>query len=105
MTKQDFILCCSLFEKCFKGKSSRDILDVENLIEYKLEQPIFKFSIQLKFGTYTKSNNTNIPRFCCILYYHNKALYLNGYSVPEKYTFKHIKDFLNCFKIHLEDIV
>ena len=41
MTKQDFILCCSLFEKCFKGKSLRDILDVENLIEYKLEQPIF----------------------------------------------------------------
>ena len=40
MTKNEFILCCSLFEKYFKGKSLKEILNDENLVEYKLEQPI-----------------------------------------------------------------
>ena len=107
MTKNEFILCCSLFEKYFKGKSLKEILNDKNLVEYKLEHPIFDFSNHLRFGTYNcESDNAFLRRNVdCIMYFSNGILELNGYNGSENSNIDSVKDFLKLFKIQLEDIV
>ena len=107
MTKNEFILCCSLFEKYFKGKSLKEILNDENLVEYKLEQPRFDFSGHLRFGTYNcESDNAFLRRNVdCIMFFNDGILELNEYSNSENNSIRSVKDFLKLFKIPLEDIV
>lgn len=110
MTKQEFILCCSLFEKYFKGKSLKDILNDDGFVEYKLEQPIYDFSDQPRFGTYNcESNNASLRRLRrnvdCIMFFRNGILKLNEYGNSENSSHKTIDGFLNLFNIPFEDII
>lgn len=86
MTKNEFKLCCSLFEKYYKGRTLKEILKKECFVSYKIDECVF--------------NDAQ-----CILYYHRKSLCFNGFDVPEEYSFNQINDFLNYFNIPLEDIV
>lgn len=107
MTKQEFIMCCSLFEKYFKGKSLKDILNNENLVEYKLEQPIYDFSDHPRFGTYnSESENASLRRNNdCIMYFDDGFLELNAYRYFEDTRIKTVEEFLNLFNIPFEDII
>ena len=107
MTKNEFVLCCSLFEKYFKGKSLKEILNDENLVEYKLEQPIYDFSYHPRFGTYNcESENTSLRRNTdCIMYFYNGFLELNAYGNFEDTRIKTVEEFLKLFKIPLGDVV
>ena len=107
MTKNEFVLCCSLFEKYFKGKSLKEILNDENFVEYKLEQPIYDFITDPRFGTYnSESENASLRRNNdCILYFDDGYLELNAYRNFEDTRIKTVEEFLKLFKIPLEDVV
>ena len=107
MTKNEFKLCCSLFGKYYKGRTLKEILKKECFVYYKIDECVFNDTgiNTVRFGNYGKNVITNKLEFQCILYYLRKSLCFNGFDVPEEYSFKRMKDFLNYFKIPLEDIV
>ena len=106
MTKREFILCCSLFEKYFKGKSLKEILNDKKLVEYKLEHPKFDFSSYPRFGSNDfETDDTYLGIDSCIMYLINGIMELNRYRNSKNMFIGSVEDFLKLFKIPLEDIV
>lgn len=87
MTFNEFLMCCALFCKTFEGKKVGDIVKdcydtdrqyiIRNIVDKYLKCYIFEF-VDKKLMIYVKGSNV---------------------------YFKSTKDFLNHFKIPLEDIV
>lgn len=99
MTYNEFKFCCSVFFKKYENLTMDDIIKDNNIINIK-----------------SIINNMKIDDFCrcygigegSIFYFCFGELNLNGFgklSNFEKYKCGNIKEFLNVYKIDLDDIV
>ena len=95
MTYNEFKLCCTLFCEAFEGRKYGEI--VKGCHEVDFDTTIsMNFTYDIYCDVYF--NNS------LVMYYKNKryGIYIHG---GYNYEIKTVEDFLNYFKIPLEDIV
>ena len=99
MTKNEFILCCELLYKHHRGKKLKEILkSSRKFVDIKIENIVYDFwEDKIKFRNNESSES--------IMYFMHKQLRLNGKIGVNEFNYDKVEDFLNYFKIPMEDIV
>ena len=99
MTEKEFIFCCELLYKHYKGKKLNDIIDPSsNFVDYIIENVVYERQfLMVKFKN-EKYNDS-------ILYFNENRLKVNGYNRINEFNYDKVEDFLKAVKIPLEDIV
>lgn len=99
MTKNEFIFCCELLYKHYKGKKLNGIIKTsKRFADIEIENMIYEndeFNVKFR-------NNKN---FECIVYFMKQQLKLNGKIGVDEFNYDKVEDFLKAVKIPLEDIV
>ena len=99
MTEKEFVFCCELLYKYYKGKKLNDIFGLSgNFIDYIIENVVYErrfHMVKFKNEKYKDS----------ILYFNENRLKVNGYNRINEFNYDKVEDFLKAVKIPLEDIV
>ena len=95
MTYNEFKLCCILFCKTFEGKKYGEIVKGCHEEDFDI---VISMDFTIDIGGDIIFNNS------LVMYYNNKRYGVCMHDV-ENYETKSVQDFLNYFKIPLEDIV
>lgn len=99
MTFNEFKFCCSLFFRKYENLTMDDIIKDDTI---KNVESIIK---DMRIGDKRSCYGIGVES---IFYFECEELNLNGFGNLnnfEKYKCKNIKEFLNVYKINLEDIV
>ena len=99
MTKNEFILCCELLYKHHRGKKLKEILKSSGkFVDIKIENIVYDIlEDKIKFRNNESSES--------IMYFMREQLRLNGKIGVNEFNYDKVEDFLNYFKIPMEDIV
>ena len=102
MTTKEFKMCCVIFCKFFEGRKYGEI--VQDC--YKNDKELIIDVVNLTFDNITKNIDVLLENELIMWYkFRTKEIKIFSDSNNDIVEFKLVKDFLNHFKIPLEDII
>ena len=99
MTEKEFIFCCELLYKHYKGKKLNDIIKTsKHFVDIEIENMVYDiWTHKIKF----RNNKFNDS----IIYFMEQQLRLNGNIKVDEFNYDKVEDFLKAVKITLEDVI
>lgn len=99
MTKNEFIFCCELLYKHYKGKKLNGIIKTsKHFVDIEIENMVYDiWTHKIKF----RNNKFNDS----IIYFMEQQLRLNGKIGVNEFNYDKVEDFLKAVKITLEDVI
>ena len=102
MTTKEFKMCCVVFCKFFEGRKYGKIVQEC----YKNDKELIIDVVNLTFENFTKNNDVRLENELIMWYkFRTKEIKIFSDSNNDIVKFKLVKDFLEHFKIPLEDYI